>query len=82
MGYRTIAFGFRSAQSGQLRRHMVMTASPGTVILQPRASHRHHDLGLARAAKRLAEAMARRLQDDYGGSYNWEGNDGTCRYTP
>jgi putative polyhydroxyalkanoate system protein len=35
---------------------------------------RHHDLGLARG-RRLAEAMARRLRDDYGGSYTWEGND-------
>ena len=34
---------------------------------------RHHDLGSAKA-KRLAEAMARRLQDDYGGSYTWQGN--------
>lgn len=35
---------------------------------------RHHDLGLARA-KRLAEAMARRLQNDYGGSYTWQGDE-------
>ena len=35
---------------------------------------RHHDLGLARA-KRLAETMARRLQDDYGGSYTWQGHE-------
>ena len=35
---------------------------------------RHHDLGLAKA-RRLAEAMARRLQDDYGGSCSWEGTD-------
>lgn len=35
---------------------------------------RHHDLGLARA-KRLAEAMARRLRDDYGGSYAWQGTE-------
>jgi putative polyhydroxyalkanoate system protein len=35
---------------------------------------RQHDLGLARA-KRLAETMARRLQDDYGGSYTWEGSE-------
>jgi putative polyhydroxyalkanoate system protein len=35
---------------------------------------RHHDLGLAKA-KRLAETIARQLQDDYGGSYTWKGND-------
>lgn len=34
---------------------------------------RNHDLGLARA-KRLAETMARRLRDDYGGTYAWTGN--------
>jgi putative polyhydroxyalkanoate system protein len=35
---------------------------------------RHHDLGVARA-KRLAETIARQLQDDYGGSYTWKGNE-------
>jgi putative polyhydroxyalkanoate system protein len=34
---------------------------------------RHHDLGLARA-KRLAETIARRLRDDYGGTYVWTGD--------
>jgi putative polyhydroxyalkanoate system protein len=32
-----------------------------------------HELGLARA-KRLAEAMALRLRDDYGGTYAWAGD--------
>jgi len=32
---------------------------------------RRHALGLARA-KRLAESIARRLQEEYGGSYAWE----------
>ena len=35
---------------------------------------RKHDLGLAKA-KRLAESMAKRLRDDYGGSFAWNGND-------
>lgn len=35
---------------------------------------RHHALGLPRA-KRLAEGIARQLQDDYGGSCSWKGND-------
>jgi|SRR5690349_17732806 putative polyhydroxyalkanoate system protein len=35
---------------------------------------RKHDLGLAKA-KRLAESVARRLRDDYGGSFAWNGND-------
>src|SRR5262245_53862167 len=34
---------------------------------------RHHDLRLTRV-KRLAETMARRLHDEYGGSYSWSGN--------
>ena len=34
---------------------------------------RRHDLGLARA-KRLAETMALRLRDDYGGTYAWKGD--------
>ena len=34
---------------------------------------RQHDLGLAKA-KRLAQSMARRLKDDYGGSFAWKGN--------
>lgn len=33
---------------------------------------RQHDLGLARA-KRLAETIALRLRDDYGGTYAWRG---------
>jgi putative polyhydroxyalkanoate system protein len=35
---------------------------------------RHHDLGLARA-KRLAETIAKQLQEDYGGSFTWKGNE-------
>jgi putative polyhydroxyalkanoate system protein len=35
--------------------------------------HRSHRLRLANA-KRLAETMARRLQDEYGGSYAWDGD--------
>jgi putative polyhydroxyalkanoate system protein len=35
--------------------------------------HRGHRMRLA-SAKRLAETMARRLRDDYGGSYEWDGN--------
>src|SRR5262245_12896640 len=35
---------------------------------------RRHTLGLARA-KRLAESIARRLQDEYGGSYAWEAGE-------
>ena len=34
---------------------------------------RRHDLRLTRA-KRLAETMARRLRDEYGGSYRWDGD--------
>ena len=34
---------------------------------------RRHDLGLARA-KRLAETIALRLRDDYGGAYAWRGD--------
>jgi len=34
---------------------------------------RPHNMRLA-SAKRLAETMARRLQNEYGGSYKWEGN--------
>ena len=34
---------------------------------------RGHDLGLA-GAKRLAETIARRLRDDYGGTYAWTGD--------
>jgi putative polyhydroxyalkanoate system protein len=33
---------------------------------------RHHDLGLARA-KGLAQAIAQRLKEDYGGSFGWRG---------
>lgn len=35
---------------------------------------RQHDLGVAKA-KRFAEAMARRLRDDYGGSFAWQENE-------
>ena len=35
---------------------------------------RKHALGLA-GARRLAESMARKLREDYGGSFAWEGND-------
>jgi putative polyhydroxyalkanoate system protein len=34
---------------------------------------RHHALGLARA-KGLAQSIARRLQDDYGGCFGWQGD--------
>jgi putative polyhydroxyalkanoate system protein len=34
---------------------------------------RRHNLRLA-GAKRLAETMARKLQNDYGGTFKWEGN--------
>ena len=34
---------------------------------------RHHDLGLAKA-KRLAQTLARRLQNEFGGTYTWQGN--------
>jgi putative polyhydroxyalkanoate system protein len=34
---------------------------------------RRHGLRLA-DAKRLAESMARRLRDDFGGSYEWDGD--------
>ena len=34
---------------------------------------RQHDLGLAKA-KRLAQSTAKRLKDDYGGSFGWKGN--------
>ena len=35
---------------------------------------RKHGLGLA-GARRLAESMARKLREDYGGSFAWEGDD-------
>jgi len=35
--------------------------------------HRRHALPLAEA-KRLAETMAKRLGDDFGGSYTWKGD--------
>jgi len=35
---------------------------------------RRHDLGLARA-KRLAQTLARRLQNELGGTYTWKGNE-------
>jgi putative polyhydroxyalkanoate system protein len=41
---------------------------------------RRHGLGLARA-KRLAEKIARDLQADYGGSYEWIGNTLSFRRT-
>ena len=34
---------------------------------------RHHDLGLAKA-KRLAQTLARRLQNEFGGTYTWQDN--------
>jgi putative polyhydroxyalkanoate system protein len=34
---------------------------------------RRHNLRLA-GARRLAETMARKLQNQYGGTYKWEGN--------
>src|SRR5262245_21200136 len=34
---------------------------------------RHHALGLAKA-KDLAQSIARRLQNDYGGSFGWRGD--------
>jgi putative polyhydroxyalkanoate system protein len=36
--------------------------------------HRKHALGLA-GARRLAESIARKLREDYGGSFAWEGDD-------
>src|SRR5262245_48412846 len=35
---------------------------------------RRHALGLAKA-KRLAESMARKLQNEHGGSFTWKGDD-------
>jgi len=35
---------------------------------------RKHDLGLAEA-KRLAENIAKKLRNDYGGSFTWRGDD-------
>jgi len=35
--------------------------------------HREHALGLAKA-KGLAQSIARRLKDDYGGSFAWQGD--------
>jgi putative polyhydroxyalkanoate system protein len=34
---------------------------------------RRHNLRLA-GARRMAETMARRLRDEYGGSYSWKGD--------
>ena len=34
---------------------------------------RQHELGLAKA-KQLARSIARRLKNDYGGSFGWKGN--------
>jgi len=34
---------------------------------------RRHNLRLP-SARRLAESMARRLRDEYGGSYSWKGD--------
>src|SRR5262245_5298342 len=34
---------------------------------------RHHDLGMAKA-KKLAQSIARRLKNDFGGSYEWNGD--------
>ena len=41
---------------------------------------RQHDLGLAKA-RRLAESVARQLQQDYGGTFSWSGNDVEFRRT-
>lgn len=38
------------------------------------AIRRHHDLGLTKA-KRLAQTLARRLQNEFGGTYAWKGNE-------
>jgi putative polyhydroxyalkanoate system protein len=35
---------------------------------------RRHDLGVAKA-KRLAETLARKLRDEFGGTYTWNGNE-------
>jgi putative polyhydroxyalkanoate system protein len=35
---------------------------------------RRHDLGLTRA-KRLAEMLARRVQNQFGGTYSWNSNE-------
>jgi putative polyhydroxyalkanoate system protein len=35
---------------------------------------RQHDLGLAKA-KRLAQTLVRRLQNEFGGTYTWKGNE-------
>src|SRR5262245_52123724 len=35
---------------------------------------RHHDLGVAKA-KRLAQTLAQRLQNELGGTYTWKGNE-------
>jgi putative polyhydroxyalkanoate system protein len=45
-----------------------MALSRAMIVLR-----RRHGLGLTRA-KQLAETMARKLRDDYGGSYAWTGN--------
>jgi len=53
-----------------------MIAAPGAVYAPSMSGivvRGHHDLGLARA-KRLAETMALRLRDDYGGTYAWTGD--------
>lgn len=34
---------------------------------------RHHDLGIAKA-KKLAQSIARKLKNDFGGSYEWRGD--------
>jgi putative polyhydroxyalkanoate system protein len=41
---------------------------------------RSHHLGVVKA-KRLAEMMARRLRDEYGGTYAWDGNTLAFRRT-
>jgi putative polyhydroxyalkanoate system protein len=43
---------------------------------EPMASivvRRHHDLGIAKA-KKLAQSIARKLKNDFGGSYEWHGD--------
>lgn len=38
------------------------------------AIRRRHDLGLTKA-KRLAQTLAHQLQNEFGGTYTWEGNE-------
>jgi putative polyhydroxyalkanoate system protein len=49
--------------------YVASVESMSTILIR-----RQHGLGLAEA-KRLAESIARRLQNDYGGAFTWKGND-------